>query len=30
MLSSPGESHPEALPELDVSVSTHPAPMVKT
>ena len=29
-LSSPGESHPEALPELYVSVSTHTAPMVKT
>jgi hypothetical protein len=28
-LSSPGESHPEALPELYVSVSTHTAPMVK-
>lgn len=27
-LSSPGESHPEALPELYVSVSTHTAPMV--
>src|SRR6266581_5776455 len=29
-LSSPGESHPEALPEPYVSVSTHTAPMVKT
>jgi hypothetical protein len=28
LLSSPGESHPEALPELYVSVSTHTAPMV--
>jgi len=28
VLSSPGESHPEALPELYVSVSTHTAPMV--
>jgi hypothetical protein len=28
-LSSPGESHPEALPELYVSVSAHTAPMVK-
>ena len=28
-LSSPGESHPEALPELYVSVSTHTAPVVK-
>jgi len=27
-LSSPGESHPEALPELYVSVSTHTAPVV--
>jgi hypothetical protein len=27
-LSGPGESHPEALPELYVSVSTHTAPMV--
>ena len=30
LLSSPKESHPEALPELYVSVSTHTAPMVKT
>ena len=29
LLSSPRESHPEALPELYVSVSTHTAPMVK-
>lgn len=29
LLSSPGELHPEALPELYVSVSTHTAPMVK-
>jgi len=25
--SSPGELHPEALPEPDVSLSTHPAPL---
>jgi hypothetical protein len=29
-LSSPRESHPEALPELYVSLSTHTAPMVET
>jgi hypothetical protein len=28
LLSSPRESHPEALPELYVSLSTHTAPMV--
>jgi hypothetical protein len=30
VLSSPRESHPEALPELYVSLSTHTAPMVET
>src|ERR1700730_2763528 len=29
-LSSPRESHPEALPELYVSLSTHTAPMGET
>jgi hypothetical protein len=29
-LSSPGEFHPEALPEPYVSLSAHTAPMVKT
>jgi hypothetical protein len=29
-LSSPGEFHPEALPEPYVSLSTHTAPIVKT
>ena len=27
--SSPGESHPQALSEPDVSLSTHPAPIVQ-
>jgi hypothetical protein len=30
VLSSPGEVHPEALPEPYLSLSTHTAPMVKT
>jgi len=29
LLSSPWEFHPEALPELYVSVSTHTAPLVE-
>jgi hypothetical protein len=29
-LSSPGDFHPEALPEPYVSLSTHTAPVVKT
>ena len=28
-LSSPGESHPQALPEPDVNLSAHPAPIVQ-
>lgn len=28
-MSSPGESHPQALSEPDVSLSTHPAPIVQ-
>ena len=28
MLSKPGESHPELLPEPDVKVSLHPAPVI--
>ena len=27
--SSPGESHPQALPEPDVTVSRHPAPIIQ-
>src|SRR5207244_7081108 len=29
-LSSPGESHPEALAEPDVNLSAHPAPIKQT
>jgi len=28
-VSSPGELHPEALSELDVSLSTHTAPIME-
>ncbi len=28
--SSPGESHPQALPEPDVNVSAHPAPIARS
>ena len=28
-VSSPGKSHPQALPEPDVNVSAHPAPIVQ-
>jgi hypothetical protein len=28
-VSSPGESHPQALSEPDVSLSTHPAPIIQ-
>jgi hypothetical protein len=28
--SSPGESHPQALTDLDVTVSRHPAPIVQS
>ena len=29
-VSSPGESHPQALPEPDVNLSIHPAPIVQS
>jgi hypothetical protein len=29
-VSRAGEFHPDALPELDVNLSAHPAPVIKS